>query len=128
MFAKHFPTEINGNFTCAQKKSQMNSVGKLTCLWCCIISTLDPPDPQFHHSGLNDTSLLWSTWAKVCVFSWILIAVTRTMWISSQSEDVKKQCLLKCNFKSSCYKSKEIQQIIKHVLEVSPPNPICVTF
>lgn len=53
-FTKHFPTEINRNFTYGQKKiSKKNSVGKLTCLWYCVISTLDPP-----------ISSHWTKWHK----------------------------------------------------------------
>lgn len=67
MFKRHFPTEINRNYTCVCGGVPNKFVDKLACLCCCITSTLDPP-PPLNHIGLNDTSLLRSTWdSGLCI-------------------------------------------------------------
>lgn len=103
IFKRHFPTEINRNYTWGGKKP--NKLCRQISL-SVVLRYLHPWSPPLNHTGLNDTSLLWSTWAQVCVLSWTLIAVTRTMWISSQSEDVGKGFgFIKMQFQKSLLKA-----------------------
>lgn len=57
-----FPQRLTGTLHMGVRGGlTKNSGGKLNCLWYCVIATLDPPLPPFHCTGLNDTSLIWST-------------------------------------------------------------------